>query len=159
MKGLSRFILYQKSIVEQDDSKSCLAKYYPLIDYWKEVKVALELPPPSPAMTLISKFWPRTQVQVTLNDIFNGNGNIKDEFGVQDCCIGLLGGSARDPRFVLLKTAVRGSCSFSVQERRNIQNLCGLRLPCATQGFLQLTSTTSIYTFSISCPSLRTQMC
>ena len=91
VKGLAGFIRHWESLAAQDLSGSYLATHGPLIEYWKGVKEALELPStvlPSARLVLADGFWPNARGRVSTNDIFTGNGTVREEFAEDEHYIG-----------------------------------------------------------------------
>jgi hypothetical protein len=88
-KGLSGFIKHWETLCDEDRSGEYRRRYEHLAFYWRAVKATLE-EPIEPCTSLRDGFWPNTRVEVTMEDQFNDDGEIHEEFAEDDPFVGQL---------------------------------------------------------------------
>jgi hypothetical protein len=80
-KGIGGFINLWEILSGEDSTREYRRSHEHLIQYWKRVKLAM-VQDPILSRTLRTWFWPKTRISPTAEDKFMGNGELREEFGV-----------------------------------------------------------------------------
>jgi hypothetical protein len=106
IKGSTSFFEHWECLARKDPSRSYARSHSDLIAYWKGVRDALKVPPPS-CPNVQNGFWPATRVQTSVNDTMTVDGIVREEFAEDEPFIGLVGEQPR-PSFRVARDVYEG---------------------------------------------------
>jgi hypothetical protein len=107
IKELSSLIGLWESLAEKDPSSLYARSHNDLIVYWKGVRDALQMPPPSQVASLVNGLWPAIRIQEQDNVPLSNDGTLREEFAKEEPLIGTVGEQPR-PSFT------RATCYLSI---------------------------------------------
>ena len=87
VRGLSGFITYWNNMSNEDSTGEYRRRFEHLSHYWNNVRQTLLLPMVDQT-ELQDGFWPTTRFAPALEDQFTENGNVREEYGVDDHFVG-----------------------------------------------------------------------
>ena len=88
-KGLSGFIKYWEALCNEDGSGEYRRRFEHYVFYWRAVLACLKEPMQS-SEALKDGFWPSSRVEATEEDELDDDGEVREEFGVDELFVGNL---------------------------------------------------------------------
>ena len=77
--GIEGFIKYWRHWSEHDVTNAYRERFAPIVDYWVTVLASLRDSPRETEATLREPFWPQTRLDSALYDVYEANGELREE--------------------------------------------------------------------------------